>query len=300
MSLIKEHRLPRSRQVPAIRRRAEPGGGRVEFLGGRQRPLEFPHPLLQLDAVAVHALKDRIELACNDGLVGALRHQRFEISGHAESQQEGRASVAVKLMDHHGQFVLRLDHVGACQGDTIGPPGIMAERLPHLTGVAVKVESVLGRRVKQPVAQWQPEGGNPGAINALPEEFRRDVVSAAHAALKPVGLVARELQQLRHLGMMPERVERPADAHVHTQFVPVVALPVQGLPYPRLAARNVDVQHDVVAAHDLESPLGDELPKRFRFSRIPFEKRLHVGCLVKHKPIIRILLEEMERLQDVG
>ena len=115
----------------------------------------------------------------------AFCHRTLEIGGYAESQRERRVLLLVELADSHWQGMLRFDNVGPGHGYPIGPLRVAAERLPDFTSVTLEFDRVLGRGIKQSVPQRQPERRNRGAVDALPEKFRRNV-SAVYSALEPV------------------------------------------------------------------------------------------------------------------
>src|ERR1035437_2483060 len=68
MRLVKQHRLPSSNGIEPIRTLSQNSSHRRKFFRVGQNLFKMPHPLLQLDAVAVDSLEYRIELAGNNGL----------------------------------------------------------------------------------------------------------------------------------------------------------------------------------------------------------------------------------------
>src|SRR5205823_1872165 len=115
----------------------------------------------------------------------------------------------------------------------------------------------------------------------------------------PVRPVARELEELGHLRVAPERVNIPADGDVHTQLVAEVALAIQSTPYPGLPTWHINVRHNVGAANDLQPPLRDVPPEICRLLRIPLQKRLYKSHLVKCELILGMSLQKPQHRKDV-
>jgi hypothetical protein len=50
----------------------------------------------------------------------------------------------------------------------------------------------------------------------------------------------------------------------------------------------------------LQPAFRHELAEGSGFFRVPFQERFHIGDLVKHEPIARLHLQEMDRFENVG
>src|SRR5258708_7891068 len=98
---------------------------------------------------------------------------------------------------------------------------------------------------------------------------------------------------------MPERVQQPADLHVHAEVLAAITLRIKHLADEGLPARHVVVGHDVQAAHNLQPALRHKSPERARLFRIPFEKRPEVGYLVERESVVRMFLEQADGSEDV-
>src|SRR5579883_816710 len=99
--------------------------------------------------------------------------------------------------------------------------------------------------------------------------------------------------------MVTESVECPAYRHIHTYLPPVKSLAIQYLPYPGLAAGHVDIQHHVVCAHDFEPALFNKSPELRGGLGIPHKERFHIGYLVEHKTVIRMVSQEVQSRQNM-
>ena len=100
--------------------------------------------------------------------------------------------------------------------------------------------------------------------------------------------------------MVSERIELPADGHVHAQLLAKVSLAVEHLSHERLAAGHVHVGHHVRAADNRQPAFVDELAKRGPFFRVTFQKRLHVADLIENKAVVGMGLQQPQRPQDIG
>ena len=172
------------------------------------------------------------------------------------------------------------------------------ERVVPLLKERREARLVAGRTVEEAVESRQPERGYLGAVDAAPVELGGHFVGW-NAATKPERLVAGQLQQLRHLGMVPEGVEKPAHGDVHTQLFAAVALPILHLAHEQLAAGLYVVRHHVHAADDLQPALRDILPKAGGLFGIALQERLDIGHLVQRELEVGVPLEQRERLEDV-
>ncbi len=144
----------------------------------------------------------------------------------------------------------------------------------------------------------QPERGDPGAVDPLPEELRREILPG-HAPEEPEALEPAEREQLRHLGVVPEGVEEPAGRHVDPELVAIIPLAVLHLPDERLAAGHVVVGHDVERPGELQPPFGQEPAEIRLLGRVPLEERPDVGHLVEREPEAGLFSQEPHRLEDV-
>src|SRR5208282_1976316 len=152
--------------------------------------------------------------------------------------------------------------------------------------------------IEQPIAMGEPEGRNPGTVDPLPQEFG-GCIQAGYSAEKPVRLVTRQLQNLRHLGVVTERIKIPGHRDVHAQLIPIVTLAVKDLAHERLSTRHVHVRHDVGAAYQLEPSLFHEFPESCRVFRVPLEIRPDIRNLVKHKTVFGVFSQQVQRRGNV-
>src|ERR1035441_1139886 len=96
----------------------------------------MPHPLFQLNSVAIDSLKYRIEYPGNDWLILAFGGDGGETSRHAEAQVDRRPTALVKFLHQAGKGFLRLTDIRACQCHAIRPLGILAQSIPLSADVA--------------------------------------------------------------------------------------------------------------------------------------------------------------------
>src|ERR1035437_1588387 len=168
----------------------------------------MPHPLFQLNAVAIDSLEYRIEFPGNNGLVLTFSSNGGKIRRHAEAQLNRRSTALVEFLHQAGKCFLWLADIRACQGRAIRPLGILAQSIPLSTDVAREAVGILGCGREHSISLRQPESRDLRTVQALPEEFRRSFISR-YAPLEPIGLVPCQLQELWHLRMVAKGVERP-------------------------------------------------------------------------------------------
>ena len=71
------------------------------------------------------------------------------------------------------------------------------------------------------------------------------------------------------------------------------------LPHKQFAAGFDHVRHNVHPADDLEPALGDKLAKRRSLFRVTLQERLEIRDLIEREFVIGILLEQLQRRQNV-
>ena len=98
---------------------------------------------------------------------------------------------------------------------------------------------------------------------------------------------------------MAEGVERPPDRDLDAERIAEELLAVLDLAHEGLAAGQVAIVHHVRAADHLEQAFGDEPAEIGDGFGIAFEERLDVGRLVENEPVGRLLLENLQRHQNV-
>jgi len=299
VGLVEQHRLPGPPQGLRVGRRAQPLPGRGKFLRRGQQPLQIALGLLEPDAAAVRALEDRVQLSGEHGPGRAPGHGLLEISRHGQAELKGRIGLAVELLDERGEVFFRLADVRAPKSDPVVAAGLAPEQVESILHPLGELGQGLGRAVGDGVALRQPERGDAGAVEPLPEELGGDV-PVGHAAEEPKRLKAGELHDLRHLGMVAEGVELPAHGHVHSQLAAKVVLAVEDLAHEGLAAGHVDVGHHVGPAHDRQTPFGNQLAKGRLFLGIALEKGLYVTGLIKGETVTGLGLQKPHRPHDVG
>src|SRR6266516_4268222 len=99
---------------------------------------------------------------------------------------------------------------------------------------------------------------------------------------------------------MPEGVEKPTRPHLDTELLPAKALAVLNLPHEQLASRLHVVRHHVHAADNFQPSFGDKPAECLYLLRITLEKRLDISDLIEREFVVRVHLQEAERLQNIG
>ena len=120
VSLVEEHRFPGAPQERVVWRGAEPGGQRGKLFGGQEQPFDIPRRLLQLDATAVSALKDRVEIIRHDRVVCPPRDDPGKLARDGSANGESSIGQPVKGGDHRRHMLLRLRNVHARQSNALG------------------------------------------------------------------------------------------------------------------------------------------------------------------------------------
>ena len=297
MGHVEQGRLPRAPGHRIVAWGAEPVRECRELLRGRQQPLYFTHPLFEFDAAAVNALKDWIALTGDDRQVRT--RDLLKIRGNADAQRKGHIRLPIELLNQRRHVQLRLRDIHSRQSDAVAAARKRRQRIVALLHEFGEAWQVLRRTVQMPIRKRQPKRGDAAAVDAFPKKFRRHRLAILDSSEKPKRIEPCELQNLWHLRMVPERVEQPADFHIDSEHITAIALRVKHLAHERFAAGHIIIRHNVQPADDLQPALGDKLAKGRGLFRIALQKRFEVGHLVQSEPIIRMLLEQAQRRQNV-
>ena len=113
-------------------------------------------------------------------------------------------------------MLFRRDDIRSRQSNPARTTAVRCQHFETLLHESGEPAEIRGRSVGHRIAVGEPKGRDLRTVDPFPEKLGRRV-RIRHAALGPEGLVAPQLHQLRHLRVVPERVELPTDSHVHAQ-----------------------------------------------------------------------------------
>ncbi len=181
-------------------------------------------------------------------------------------------------------MLFRLDDVGPRQTDPVRPARVGRKHIEPRLGERLEPGRIIWRAVHEGVAVGQVNRGDPRAVDPLPEKLGREILPR-HAAHEPECLEPSLREQLRHLGVVAERVDQPAGGDVDSELVAIIALAILHLADEGLAARHVVIGHDVERTDQLEPPFGQETAEIGLVGRIALQERPHVSDLVERESV---------------
>ena len=221
-----------------------------------------------------------------------------KLARHCRANGERTVRLPIESGDQWRHIILRLRNIHACQADAFRAGRVRSQPIKPALEKLRELRKAARRSVEESVEPGQPERGNLCAVNAAPPELGRQFV-VWNSATKPEGFEARLPQELRHLGMMPERVEQPRHSDLNAELLAAIPFAILHLPHEQLAARFDHVRHHVHPPDDLEPALGDKLAKRRSLFRVTLQERLEIRDLIEREFVIGILLQQLQRLQNV-
>src|SRR5207253_5843408 len=149
-----------------------------------------PRGLFQLDAAAVGALEDGIEIIRHDRLVRAAGDDPGKLARHGGANGERSVRLPIEGRDQWRHIILRLRNIHACQADAFRGGRVRSQAIKPALEKLRELRKAARRSVEEPVEPRQPERGNLRAINAAPPELGRQFV-VWNSATKPEGFEAR-------------------------------------------------------------------------------------------------------------
>ena len=285
VGLIEEHRIPGALDLFSIRA-GSASRQHAGFLHGCESALHIAHPAFKFDACAVHALKQRIQIAHNHRqLIRMFCSARFEIRGGADLDGERIRLIAIPLFHVTGKQLIGIADVSA--GEQNSPLAMPERREVVETGFHGGFEGPECRQVlvEGTISGRQPMSGDGGAVDALPGNIC-GCLWTGDAALKPVGVHSGEAEDLRHLGIVAEGVESPSGVDFIAETIAKIPFRKQELMSERFARRNVFIFHHDRAAGDFKPVLVEHLFEDGNLVRVALEKRTNVGALIEHVVVI--------------
>src|SRR5439155_14584577 len=221
-----------------------------ELFGGQEQEFDIARGLLQLDAAAVSALENRIEVIRHDRLACPPRDDPRKLARHRYANREWGIALPVEGRNQRRNIILGLRDVHAGQADALGATGVGIQPVESALKELRELGQAAGRAVEQTIEPRQPERGDLAAINAAPEELGRQTV-IGNSATKPKRLEPGLPEELRHLGMVPERVQQPRHGDFDAEMLAAIPLSILHLPNEQFTARFDYIRHHVHSANEL-------------------------------------------------